>query len=141
MSDTPPPTASSAWTSRRIIFLGIVGAILAASLTAGARLMNARVDEGDAGTGDEKRLADLQAITARAQEIYEGERALPKSLEESEQKTNGHLSVADPETFEVYEHTVLEEKRFEVCARFKSAAAGGPAEHTAGRDCFEVRVE
>jgi hypothetical protein len=141
MTLTPPPAIPSPWTSRRIIFLGVVGAILALSLTVGVRLMNAKVDEGDAGARDEKRVTDLQAIAERAQEIYESERVIPKTLEEIERKAKGRLSVADPQTFEVYEYNVLGGNRFEVCARFEEAASGGPGEHSAGRDCFQVTVE
>lgn len=141
MTDIPPPRAPSPWTPRRIIFLGVVGSILALSVTAGVRLMNAKVAERDAGPRDDKRLADLQAIAERAQEIYASERVLPKTLAEIEKKGKGRLSVADPQTFEVYEYNVLEEKRFEVCARFEAATSGGPTEHAVGRDCFEVRVE
>lgn len=140
MTETPS-SLPTAWTPRRIIFLGVVGAILAASLTAGVRLMNARVDEGDADGRDAKRVADLQAIVARAQEAYERDRALPMSLDDLQAKTKGRLAVADPQTFEVYEYRVLEPHRFEVCARFEQAASGGPDEHGVGRSCFQVGME
>lgn len=133
--------APRTWTPRRIIFLGVVGAILAASLTAGVRMMNAKVDERDAGSRDEQRFRDLRAIAERAQEIYERERVIPTTLAEIEKKAKGRLSVADPQTFEVYEYNVLDGIRFEVCGRFEAAASGGPGEHGAGRNCFQMRVE
>ena len=136
--DTSLP--SRPWTARRIVFLGIVGAILAASLTAGARLMNARLGEGGALERDEKRMADLQEIVARAQEVYERDHVLPASLDELQSKTKGRLSVADPESFEVYEYRLLEPTKFEVCARFERAASGGPDEHGVGRSCFQVTM-
>jgi hypothetical protein len=130
------------WTPRRIIFLGVVGAILAVSVTVGVRMMNARVGERDAGGRDEKRMADLLAIATRAQELYERDKALPKTLAEIEKQTDGRLAVADPQTFEVYEYRALEEKSFEVCAKFeKAVGSGGPDEHGAGRSCFQVGVE
>jgi hypothetical protein len=141
MIDMPPVAPSRRWTPTRIIFLGAIGGILALSLTVGVRLMYAKVDEREAGPRDDKRIADLQAIAERAQEVYASERVLPKTLDEIQSKTKGRLSVADPQTFEVYEYNVLEEKRFEVCARFESAASGVPGEHGVGRSCFEVRVE
>ena len=128
------------WTSRRIIFLGIVGAILAASLTAGVRLMNAHVGEGDARERDAQRMADVQGIVAVVQELYKSEMALPASMAEIEAKAKRRLQVADRQTFEFYEYRVLEPTKFEVCARFETAAAGGPEEHGVGRDCFEVVV-
>ncbi|MGE4063585.1 MAG: hypothetical protein AB7E79_09470 [Rhodospirillaceae bacterium] len=134
---SPSPAA---WTPRRILFLGVVGAVLAVSLTAGVRLMNARVAEGDAPARDEKRFADLQVIVARAQEVYAAHKTLPRTLDEIQQKSDGPMSVADPQTFEVYEYNVLGASRFEVCARFEEASAG-PAEHRAGRSCFQVQVE
>jgi len=128
------------WTSRRIIFLGIVGAILAASLTAGVRLMNAHVGEGDARERDAQRIADLQTIVAVVQELHKSETTLPQTLVEIEAKAKRRIQVADRQTFEFYEYRVLEPTKFEVCARFETAAAGGPEEHGVGRDCFEVVV-
>jgi hypothetical protein len=127
-------------TPRRIVFLGIVGAVLAASLTAGVRLMNARLDESGASARDERRMADLRAIIERAQEFYETHKALPTSLDELQAKTTGRVPVADPETFEVYEYRVLEPRLLEVCARFEEASAGGPDERRAGRTCFQMRA-
>ncbi len=128
------------WTSRRIIFLGIIGAILAASLTAGMRLMNAQVGEGDARERDAQRMADLQTIVAVVQELHKSEATLPKTLAEIEARAKRRIQVADRQTFEFYEYRVLEPTKFEVCARFETAAAGGPDEHGVGRDCFEVVV-
>jgi hypothetical protein len=135
--DAPPPTA---WTPRRILFLGVVGAVLAASVTAGVRLMNARVDTREAASADERRLEDLQAIVARAQEAYETDKVLPATLDELQARTRGRISVADPVTFEVYEYRLLEPTLLEVCARFDEAASGVPSEHSAGRSCFQVRM-
>ena len=128
------------WTSRRIIFLGIIGAILAASLTAGMRLMNAQVGEGDARERDAQRMADLQTIVAVVQELHKSEATLPKTLAEIEARAKRRIQVADRQTFEFYEYRVLEPTKFEVCARFETASAGGPDEHGVGRDCFEVVV-
>ena len=137
MDSLPSPPA---WTPRRTIFLGVIAAILGLSLTIGIRLMNARVNEGTAAARDARRMADLQLIVTRALEIYESEKILPKTLGEIEEKTKARLSVADPQTFEVYEYNVLGENRFEVCARFEEGASGGPEEHAAGRSCFEAGV-
>ncbi len=134
--DLPP--VSRPWTSRRILFLGIIGAILAASLTAGVRLMNYRAGTGGAEARDADRFNDLQAISSEAQEMYTANGILPASLDEIEKNAKGRLSVADPETFELYEYRVLGEKQFEVCARFERAASDGPDEHEAGRSCFQV---
>ncbi len=137
--DAPLPPRP--WTSRRILFIGIIGAIAAASLTAGVRLMNARVGNDSAEARDAERFEDLQAIVAQAQEMYEAGGRLPPSLEEIEKTTKRRLSVADPQTFEVYEYRVLDEHRFEVCASFERASSGGPNEHGVGRSCFQVVME
>lgn len=133
-----PPPAGKAWTSRRILFLGVIGAILATTLTAGVRLMNTHVGDGDAVERDARRLADLQTIVAVVQELYAREPVLPKTMAEVEAKAKRRVPVADPQTFEVYEYRVLDATKFEVCARFERAASGGPDEHGVGRDCFQV---
>lgn len=137
---TPPETPRPArpWTGRRILFLGVIGAIAAASLTAGVRLMHARSGTDSAEARDAVRFEDLQAIVAQVQDMYQAGGKLPASLEEIEKTAKGRLSVADPETFEVYEYRVLDEKRYEVCASFERASSGGPSEHGVGRSCFQV---
>ena len=80
----------------------------------------------------------MQTIVAVVQELHKSEATLPQTLAEIEAKTKRRIQVADRQTFEFYEYRVLEPTKFEVCARFETAAAGGPEEHGVGRDCFEV---
>lgn len=127
----------SRWTPRRIIFLGIVGAIAVASVTVGVRMMNARVDEertDSAQQRDTQRFDDLQHIADAVAEIARTDGRVPQTLEEVRQKASHPIRTGDPQTFEIYEYRVIDDVRAEVCARFEEAAAA----HETGRSCFTV---
>ncbi len=125
------------WTPRRILFTGIVAAILTTTLTVGVRLMNEKVAERDApGRADDRRLEDLQRIADAAVEIYKKDGALPQSLDEVRKKAR-NIRTADPQTFEIYGYRVIDATKIEVCARLREEHPGAVAGKD-GRRCFEV---
>lgn len=127
------------WPPRRILFLGIVAAILTMTLTVGVRLMNEKVAERDApANADDRRLADLQRIADAAAEIYKKEGAVPRTLDEVREKARD-IRTADPETFEIYGYRVIEATKIEVCARLREEHPGAVPSKD-GRRCFEVSV-
>ncbi|MGE3334131.1 MAG: hypothetical protein AB7I36_10840 [Rhodospirillaceae bacterium] len=125
------------WPPRRILFMGIVAAILTMTLTVGVRLMNEKVAERDApGHADDRRLEDLQRIADAAIEIYKQDGVLPQTLDEVQKKARD-IRTADPETFEIYEYRVLDPLKIEVCARLRDEHPGSTAGQN-GRRCFGV---
>jgi hypothetical protein len=127
------------WPTRRILFTGVVAAILTMTLTVGVRLMNEKVAERDAPThSDDRRLEDLQRIADAAVEIYKTEGALPQTLDEVQKKAR-NIRTADPETFEIYGYRVIDPTKIEVCARLREEHPGALAGKD-GRRCFEVSV-
>lgn len=125
------------WSTRRILFTGVVAAIMTMTLTVGVRLMKAQVAERDAPAhADDRRLEDLQRIADAATEIYKSEGAVPQTLDELQTKVRG-LRTADPETFEIYGYRVIEPDKIEVCARLQDEHPGTAAGKD-GQRCFEV---
>ncbi|MCA0201871.1 MAG: hypothetical protein LCH56_13720 [Proteobacteria bacterium] len=127
------------WSPRRILFTGVVAAILTMTLTVGVRLMNARVAERDApARADDRRLEDLQRIADAAVEIYKKDGSLPQTLDDLQKKAR-NIRTADPESFEIYGYRVIDATKIEVCARLSEEHPGGvPGKD--GRRCFEVTV-
>lgn len=99
---------------------------------------------------DERRVADLQAITMAIDRHYRVHQALPDRLETMTDSPGSRLSTRDPVSGEHYVYEVLDGTRYRLCAYFfhDTAAAGvetqrtaAPWWHGAGRHCFDRRVQ
>ena len=103
---------------------------------------------------DQQRVEDLRAISAAVQDYYREYRALPDSLGLLAQLPQGGVeAIRDPLSGQPYEYQPLDSLRYQLCARFDAADStswprdrerpGGPSpfrRHSAGRECFELRV-
>jgi len=105
---------------------------------------------------DKKRDTDLNQISFAIDEYWARNTKLPEILEDLQDSRYYRVeSLVDPKTKEPYEYTVLEEKRYELCAVFETdseerkASPGVPrmqgmsffGEHGAGRTCFQLEVQ
>jgi len=99
---------------------------------------------------DERRVADLQGISAAVDRHYQVHRVLPDGLQALAETPGSRLSTRDPVTGEPYAYEVLDAGRYRLCANFShdTAAAGGETFrsgatwwHGAGRHCFDRRAE
>ncbi len=99
---------------------------------------------------DERRVADLQAITNAIDRHYQVHQALPEQLDTLAASPGSRLSTQDPASGERYAYEVLDGSRYRLCADFAhdTAAAGvetqrtaAPWWHGSGRHCFDRRVQ
>ena len=95
---------------------------------------------------DERRVSDLQGITAAIDRHFEVHRSLPPDLGALAEAPGSRLSTRDPVTGTAYEYEVVGERQFRVCASFAHDTAtdtfrlAAPWWHGAGRHCFDRRV-
>jgi len=94
---------------------------------------------------DERRVSDLQQISAAADLFWTRHERLPESLEALGREPGVALPAGDPETGAPYEFRALTAGTYELCAVFNASSAdservGGRLfwEHGAGPQCFEV---
>lgn len=148
----------SAWTTRRILLLGILGAIAAVSVTAGVRYMNARapakpaMDTTTPEQRDTRRFEDLQAILDAAHEAQQKTGTVPETLDGIRAGLGRHINTADPYTFQIYEYHVVDGRRAEACAEFEvsdgeqrrksESERETPAEKfdLPSRECFQTQL-
>lgn len=99
---------------------------------------------------DERRVGDLQAISAAIQRHHQTHRELPTDLEQLLEAKGSRLAGSDPVTGERYVYQPRADGHFQLCANFvhdtadlPPGAGGRPAEwwHGSGRHCFERRIK
>lgn len=128
--------------SRDRIAAGAATVVVAAAVAAGVFLLRAPSEERTLRL-DERRVADLTALSSAVDVYWARQQRLPASLEELASEPVGRLDLVDPVTRTPYEYRLLDERAYEVCATFErdSAASdrGVPLRtwaHRAGRQCF-----
>lgn len=96
---------------------------------------------------DARRAEDLLAMETAVHAFHRREGRLPASVEAFADQVSGNTR--DPEHGAPYEYRALDDRRFELCARFSLPGTGrrpgqyggeGPWRHPAGRHCFERKV-
>ncbi|MET0290120.1 MAG: hypothetical protein ABW178_10885 [Pseudoxanthomonas sp.] len=95
---------------------------------------------------DQRRANDLERIVETAREHADRTGALAKDLTTLATRPGLRLAIIDPDTAQPYAYTVLDARRFEVCATFSTDTAasdtGARASrnedwlHPVGRQCF-----
>jgi hypothetical protein len=112
--------------STRSIVLGVSGAAVAVAVVLGIGFLGSPAQERERRV-DDRRLADLHAITAAADLYWTRHGRLPASLDDLAAEPGLGISTRDPTTSEMYEYRALDDGRYEVCATF-AAESGPPTE-------------
>ncbi len=122
--------------------LAVLGALVAGMYTLGSP------KEERARRIDERRVADLQGITAATDLFWSRNSELPASMEELTAEPGVSISTADPLTAEAYGYQSLDSIRYGVCATFEGKSEEmslKPSEdlwaHGPGRQCFQLKAE
>lgn len=99
---------------------------------------------------DQRRLRELQAISAAVTDHYHVRSRLPESLDRlARTGTQEGLALQDPVTHEPYAYQPVDSMSYELCATFDAADSLGPYRgkpdpfwrHDAGRACFRFEVD
>jgi len=129
--------------SRDRVAAGIVSAAVVAAAAAGIYLLRSPSEERTLRL-DERRVADLVALSAAVDVYWTRHQRLPASLDELRSEPVGRLNLNDPASSSTYEYRRLADRSYEVCATFErdSSARERPAfgdgvwAHRLGRQCF-----
>ncbi len=125
----------------------IAGAVVAVALVAvigTALVLMGSPDAERRRRLDERRVQELQGLSAAVDVFWTRNGALPESLDRLVQVQGGGLATVDPVTRMAYEYRVRDGARFELCATFDSGSAAdaepgrapGFWSHLTGRQCF-----
>jgi len=115
---------------------GVASLAVVASVAAGIYLMRSPSEERTLRL-DQRRVADLMALSAAVDVYWTRHKSLPGSLNELRSEPVGAVEWRDPESGALYEYQPLAERSYEVCATFdRDSAARGTWAHRAGRQCF-----
>jgi hypothetical protein len=91
---------------------------------------------------DERRVADLAALSRAIDVVVSRRNALPSTLDDLAPAAIPVVGRRDPVTGEPYEFRVLGARTYELCANFHGSSAAGNAasfwSHEAGRQCFRL---
>ena len=97
---------------------------------------------------DERRIDSLRTITNAVNLYWTRHKILPASMEELSKEAGIQIKALDPETGQPYEYKTLDEKHYELCARFSHDTAedqGTPDKnfwsHGTGRQCFQMEAK
>lgn len=137
----------------------IIGALVAflvtASVVAGFFVVGSPVAEREYRS-DETRVNDLQNMQSQVISYWQAKRALPQSIGDLEDPTQGFIAPNDPENGEAYPYRTTGDLSFELCADFARAsrepygsAVSKPASmgtdenwtHGAGTQCFTRTID
>lgn len=102
---------------------------------------------------DDRRISDLHSIERTVRDYWYVEKKLPPTLESIKEQQGFYLeNLVDPEDKSLYEYRVAGEKKFALCATFKTSSAETKKrygrefyldkgwEHGSGKYCFERTV-
>jgi len=133
-------------------FVGLILIIITASIFYGFWLMGSPFDERTRRL-DADRVAALDSIQWQIINHWQNKGVLPASLEILNNPLNYYTLPLDPETGESYEYNILEARKFELCATFKTSnIEESPTtkplygtetnwQHASGRVCFEREID
>ncbi|MEI7742057.1 MAG: hypothetical protein WCJ29_06220 [bacterium] len=149
-------------TSAQIVAFSVTAVVL---VTAGiGAYMAGSPSKVRAVTIDNRRVQDLQQIANAMEDYYRVEKKIPDSLETLKMTRNVYVSsIVDQETQKLYEYTVKDKLKYELCAAFTLSNlpdSGNPKtgatpyynsyyygnygndfwNHEAGRTCFDLEV-
>lgn len=129
--------------SWRQALAGVVVVVVGAAIAAGIFLLGAPSEER-ARRLDERRIADLQAMSSSVRLYHKKYERLPASREEAAGEPGVILETRDPVTDEPYAYRVVDSTTYELCATFDRPSADRVAgfwSHGAGRQCFTLEAE
>jgi hypothetical protein len=128
--------------SRDQIAAAAATVVVVAAVGAGVLLLRAPSEERTLRL-DERRVADLVALSSAVDVYWSRLQRLPASVEELVSEPVGQLDLVDPVSKAVYEYRPIDPRSYEVCATFERDSAtndrGAPDRvwaHRAGRQCF-----
>jgi len=134
-------------TSHGRTILAIASTVVVGSIVAGVILVGSP-ERGRLQRLDGRRVEDLSAIVDAMDGFWERNDRLPASLAELTEDPRVRVSTLDPGSGDQYEYRLGGEGAYELCATFdfESPAREPRAQenfwtHSAGRQCFELRVD
>jgi hypothetical protein len=131
--------------NRRTTPLVIVGSVLvvAFSVATGVQMLRSPFGERPP-SDDDRRIADLAAITRAIDEYVAYGGTLPGELEDLTPTLVRRSRTRDPDSEDPYEYRVTGPRAFELCAEFDdddpSPEAGERWRHDEGRHCFALEA-